>query len=108
MLLPVVLIAVAAAARGSGAAASGKITLPGFVLAFVAFVFLDSTGYVPTVLREAASVASQWLLVFAIAALGVKTSLKAMFDLGPRHIILVVAETLFLLGAALGADMLVN
>jgi hypothetical protein len=38
----------------------------------------------------------------------VKTSLKAMFDLGPRHIVLVVAETLFLLGAALGVDMLVN
>ena len=44
---------------------------------------------------------SQWLLTIAIAGLGIRTSLKVMLDLGPRHLILVVAETLFLLFAAL-------
>jgi uncharacterized membrane protein YadS len=45
--------------------------------------------------------ASQWLLVAAIAALGMKTSLKAMTDLGPRHIGVVIGSTLSLLAAAL-------
>ena len=85
-----------------------RIGLPAFVVAFVAIVLLDSTGLVPMPVRDAASVVSQWLLVVAIAALGVKTSLKAMVDLGPQHILLVVGETLFLLLAALGVDLLVG
>jgi uncharacterized membrane protein YadS len=50
--------------------------------------------------QAAAATLSQWLLTVAIAALGVRTSIKSMLDLGPRHLVLVVAETLFLLGAA--------
>ena len=107
MLLPVVLLAIILALRASGAAASGRIGLPGFVVAFVAIVLVDSTGLVPMPVRDAASLVSQWLLVLAIAALGVKTSLKAMLDLGPQHILLVVGETLFLLLAALAVDLLV-
>jgi uncharacterized membrane protein YadS len=50
--------------------------------------------------KEPGAVQSQWLLTVAIAALGVRTSIKSMLDLGPGHLVLVVAETLFLLGAA--------
>lgn len=107
LLLPVVLGVVIVMNR-SGAASSAQIQLPGFVLAFMAFVLMSSTGLAPQGLRDLASLLSQWLLIAAIAALGVKTSLKAMFDLGPRHILLVVGETLFLLVAALGVDRLVN
>ena len=39
---------------------------------------------------------SRWCLVTAIAALGMKTSLKAMAQVGSRAIALIVAETLFL------------
>ena len=55
----------------------------------------------PPVVQTAAATLSQWLLTIAIAGLGIRTSIKSMLDLGPRHLILVVAETLFLLGAAL-------
>jgi uncharacterized integral membrane protein (TIGR00698 family) len=107
MLLPAVLLAIILSLRATGVAASGRIGLPAFVVAFVAIVLFDCTGLVPMAVRDAASVISQWLLVIAIAALGVKTSLKAMLDLGPRHILLVVGETLFLLLAALSVDLLV-
>ena len=72
-----------------------------FLIGFVACVILNSTGAVPEAARIAATNASQWLLTVAIAALGVRTSIKSMLDLGPRHFALVVAETLFLLGAAI-------
>ncbi len=39
---------------------------------------------------------SRWCLVTAIAALGMKTSLKAMAEVGGRAIALIVAETVFL------------
>ena len=63
-------------------------------------MLINSTGLAPSVVQTSAATLSQWLLIVAIAALGVRTSIKSMLDLGPRHLILVVAETLFLLGAA--------
>ena len=38
----------------------------------------------------------RWCTVTAIAALGMKTSLKAMAEVGHRAIALIVAETVFL------------
>jgi uncharacterized integral membrane protein (TIGR00698 family) len=98
MLLPVVLLTIV---LSTGAKSRSAIGIPGFVIAFVAFVALNSAGVVPSVVRDAAVLASQWLLIIAISALGVKTSLKAMLDLGPQHLALIVAETVFLLVAAL-------
>ena len=43
---------------------------------------------------------SRTLLVTAIAALGIKTSLRAMREVGGGHIGVVTLETLVLLGAA--------
>ncbi|MEM9233621.1 MAG: putative sulfate exporter family transporter, partial [Pseudomonadota bacterium] len=50
---------------------------------------------------EAVRALSQWLLVAAIAALGMKTSMKAMLSLGGKHVSMVVLQTLFLLGMAI-------
>jgi uncharacterized membrane protein YadS len=41
------------------------------------------------------------MLLCAIAALGVRTSIKALAELGPRHAAVIVLETLALLGAGL-------
>jgi uncharacterized integral membrane protein (TIGR00698 family) len=97
-LLPVVLLAITLFA-GSGD--SKRVGVPTFLIGFVACVLLNSTGAVPVAVQTAATTASQWLLTVAIAALGVRTSIKSMLDLGPRHLVLVVAETVFLLGAAI-------
>jgi uncharacterized membrane protein YadS len=43
---------------------------------------------------------SQWFLVFAIAGLGVSTSLKSMMELGGKSIALMVLQTFALLGIA--------
>lgn len=98
VMLPVVLLAVILA---SGQGGAGSLRLPGFVLAFLACFALNSLGFVPAALSSLAGVASQWLLLIAISALGVRTSLAAVFGLGPRHLILIVSETVFLLVLAL-------
>ncbi len=103
VMLPAVLLAVALTAGKGGTSA---IRLPGFVIAFLACFGLNSLGIVPPEAAEFASEASRWLLLTAISALGVRTSLGAMFALGPHHVAVIFAETLFLLGGALAAVML--
>lgn len=98
-LLPVVLFALILLGRREG---GGGLNLPWFLVAFVALVALNSTGVVPAWLQTALAEASRWMLVVAIAALGVKTSLTAMFEVGPRHAFVIVGTTLVLLLAGIG------
>ena len=102
--LPVVVIAIALASRRPGAR---QAPFPWFAVGFAVMLLLNSLNVFPAFLRDALGAGSQWLLAAAIAALGMKTSLKAMADLGPRHIGVVVSETLFLCGAALVAVLFV-
>ena len=50
---------------------------------------------VPVVVTDSATNLSSFLLVTAIAALGVHTSMQAMLEIGWRRMILVLAETIF-------------
>jgi len=70
--------------------------LPGFLVVFAILVVINSLGVIPAPALAALKDISRWCLVTAIAALGMKTSLKAMAEVGGRAIGLIVAETLFL------------
>lgn len=98
-LLPVVLIVILLALRGRGS--SKDVQFPLFVVGFAAVTTLNSLGLIPGLVRDGMVVSSQWLLVAAISAIGIKTSLRDTLGLGPRHAGVVIAETLALLGAAL-------
>ncbi|MBU3032449.1 putative sulfate exporter family transporter [Paracoccus sp. XHP0099] len=100
MMLPLVLLVVILV---SGEGSAGSLRLPGFVIAFLGCFALNSTGLVSESLAALAATLSGWLLLIAISALGVRTSLAAVFNLGPRHLLLIVAETVFLLVMALGS-----
>lgn len=99
-LLPVVVGALWFASR-SGEESSGAVSLPFFLVAFCALVVVNSLGLLPQALASFLSDLSRWLLVTAIAALGMKTALKDMFALGAGHIVVVVSITLFLLALAI-------
>ncbi|NVO58097.1 putative sulfate exporter family transporter [Rhodobacteraceae bacterium B1Z28] len=101
-LLPVVMIVVMASFRG---AQSQKITLPWFLVMFVALAILTNTGLVPQVITDAIATLSGWCLVIAISALGVKTSLATILRVKPSYGIILVAETLFLLAIAVAFVM---
>ena len=94
MLLPVVVV-LSFIYQADNTTAAGR-RLPGFLVVFAVLVVVTSLGIIPGPVRVALKGISRWCLVTAIAALGMKTSLKAMADVGGRAIGLIVAETLFL------------
>ncbi len=71
--------------------------LPGFLAAFAALVVLNSLSLVPTSVSDGMAQVSRACLVCAIAALGMKTSLKDLAKLGWQPLAHVVAVTVFLL-----------
>ena len=105
MLLPVV-FGLSLWFRGSAEPGQAKGTFPSFLVVFAALVLLNSLGVIPAPLIDVIKAASRWLLVIAIAALGVRTSIKQMLSVGGRAIGLMVAETLFLAGVVLAAVLL--
>jgi uncharacterized integral membrane protein (TIGR00698 family) len=94
MLAPVVVV-LSLFFRAHTATKAGR-QLPGFLVVFAALVVLNSVGFIPPPVLAALKGISRWCLVTAIAALGMKTSLKAMAEVGGRAIALIVAETVFL------------
>jgi uncharacterized integral membrane protein (TIGR00698 family) len=100
MLLPVCLvIGVALHVRGSDAAHAAPV-LPWFAVVFAILVGVASTGWIPQPVIDAGATFSRWCLVTAISAIGMKTSLKSLVDMGLKPVMLIVAETLFLAGLA--------
>ncbi|WP_405401223.1 YeiH family protein [Paracoccus sp. Ld10] len=99
MLAPVVLCFSLAIRRfGPDDVSGGKNPplLPGFVIGFLALAALNSAGLIPPGVADAAGSLSRWALLIAIAAVGIKTSLGRMVEVGSGAITLIVAETTFL------------
>lgn len=70
--------------------------VPGFVAAFVVLVTLNSFGLFPTTITLLAAEISRWALLTAIAAVGMKTALNEVINVGLPAISLLVVETLFI------------
>ena len=100
MLAPVVLVfslSIRAFGPSEGASEGKRPPLiPGFVLAFLALAALNSFGAVPAPAQALMGDLSRWALLISIAAVGMKTSLKTIFEVGGQATLLIVAETLFL------------
>ncbi|KUJ85149.1 hypothetical protein AVO45_18035 [Ruegeria marisrubri] len=99
MLAPVVLVISILVRRHAGnGLADGKRPpiLPLFVVGFLAFATLNSLGLIPPAVSAAMASLSRWALLISIAAVGMKTSLKRILDVGGQAIILIVAETVFI------------
>jgi uncharacterized integral membrane protein (TIGR00698 family) len=107
MLLPVVVTIAIIVARSAGAGRTGSAPLiPAFLLGFAALVALNSFGLLTKTMTDVASDVSRWCLVMAISALGMKTSFKALVEVGWRPVALMVGETLWIGALVLGAVLL--
>ena len=99
MLAPVVLI-FALTIRWAGAeteqTSKRPPLAPAFVLAFLGCAALNSIGVVPPIVADALSGLSRWALLISIAAVGMKTSLQKIMDVGGPAVVLIVGETLFI------------
>ncbi len=70
--------------------------VPFFIIIFVAFAGLNSLGVMPATIADMLGEFSRWALLIAIAAVGMKTSLRKVLDVGGAAIALIVAETVFI------------
>ena len=106
MLAPVVIVFALATrnvGQGEGAGADPAAAksarpplLPGFVLAFLALAAMNSFGLVPDAVSGIGADASRWALLAGIVAVGMKTSLRRVLDVGGDAVALIVAETIFI------------
>jgi uncharacterized integral membrane protein (TIGR00698 family) len=103
MLAPIVLVASLMIRSFAELPKEGKRPplLPGFVLAFLVLAGVNSFGLIPPVVIEFLSQASRWLLLTAIAAVGMKSNLKQVLAVGGAAIALIIVETLFIAGLIL-------
>lgn len=106
LLLPVVFAIAFVTSRRAGGAVRARAPLPWFLVAFAILVVLGSVGVLTKPMVSAANDVSRWCLVTAIAALGMKTSFKALVEVGWRPIALMVLETGWIFGLVLGAVLL--
>ena len=101
MLAPVVLIfALLIRKMGMEDESSSKRPplIPGFILFFLILATVNSTGMVPDQISTFVGNISRWALLVAIAAVGMKTSLSRIADIPKQSIVLVFAETVFIVG----------
>ncbi len=101
MLLPVVGTIALVLSRGRKGKSGAKVPLPWFLFGFAGLVAVNSLGFLPKAAVGGATEISRWLLVVAIAALGMKTSFKSLIAAGWRPVLTMVLETLWIAGLVL-------
>lgn len=96
MLVPIVLTLSIVFRGDPGAGKGRRIPVPLFVIGFVVLVFAGSAEGFPAALKTSLLDLSRWCLVIAISAIGMKTALKSLRDVGGQAIFLICAETVLL------------
>lgn len=107
-LVPVVVVLSLIFARHPGAHSQGKLPIPFFVLGFAALVLIGSSQMIPPAVVAFLLDLSRWCLITAIAALGMKTSLKKLGEVGPQAIGALCGLTLLLAVFVLGCLYVFN
>lgn len=70
--------------------------VPGFILSFLVLTGLNTLSLIPIAVIPILTDLSHWALLTSIAAVGMKTSLKSISEVGGQAIALIVLETLIL------------
>ncbi|MEL6840206.1 MAG: putative sulfate exporter family transporter [Pseudomonadota bacterium] len=98
LLAPVVIIAALLIRRFATPDEGGERPpiIPAFVVGFLVLATLNSLGWIPVAIAGLLSEMSRWLLLTAIAAVGMKTNLKKVLAVGGAAIALIVTQTIFI------------
>ena len=100
MLLPLVLLVSLLFAADRKQEGGAALPIPGFAIAFAILVGVNSWGILPEQLTAILVELSRFLLVTAVAAIGLTTNLGKIAELGPRPIGVALGATLGLLALA--------
>jgi uncharacterized integral membrane protein (TIGR00698 family) len=88
--------------------AKARISAPGFIIAFCLLSIINTLGLVAAPVAATLNDLSRWMLVTAIVAIGIKTSLKSIVQVGSIPLAIIVVETLLLALWTLFAVLLVR
>ncbi|GAB2205241.1 putative sulfate exporter family transporter [Roseibium sp. ROS1] len=108
MLAPIVLVAALILRKSSEPGSARPPIMPAFVVAFLVLAALNSFGLIPDVAKETAGHVSRWALLAAIAAVGMKTSIPKLLEVGGPAIWMLVTQTAFLALFVLGGIWLIG
>jgi len=75
--------------------------IPAFLIAFVVLMTINSLVDLPEVVTQGATDISRFALVISIAAIGMKSNLGQLLEVGLKPILLLVLETLWIAGLIL-------
>jgi len=95
-LLPAVTAIAWWVTRGGEQAGDARPAPPVFLFGFLVLAALNSFGLVPHPLQATLAQVSSFLIIAAIAALGIKTSLLALVRIGIGPVMLLIIETIFI------------
>ena len=107
-LVPVVITISLIMHRRRSPESGNEPLLPWFLVAFVVLVIVNSLGWVPVEAHTILTPVSSWSLLTAVAALGVKTSLKALADVGFAPVGVMLIQTVFLALFVMGGIALIS
>jgi len=107
-LVPVVITISLIMHRRRSAESKKEPLLPWFLVAFVVLVIVNSLGWVPAEAHTMLTPVSSWCLLTAVAALGVKTSLKSLADVGPAPVGVMLLQTVFLAVFVIGGVAMIR
>ena len=106
MLMPVVLIMMLVIKRfykSNGQAGEGDIpSMPLFLVGFIVLMLLNSFVTLPAFVIETGTQISRFFLVVSITAIGMKSNLGKLAEVGVLPIVMIVAETLWIALLILG------
>lgn len=89
--------------RGDGARPP---IVPGFVLVFLLLAMVNSLGMVPETVQSIMWALSKWAMLTAIAAVGMKTELRRVFEVPRQSVVLIFLNTVFIAGFVLVGTMM--
>ena len=109
MLVPVVIVLGLLFRDGGQRPAGGGQwwPVPWFLTAFVILFALNSGAMLPVAVTAPVADLAPSLLLLAIAALGIRTSMQEVMTIGLKPVLLIVGETLFIAGLV-GAFLLLR
>lgn len=85
------------AKRKKGSAGKAPPILPLFVIGFLILAAINTFGYVSKPISDMTIVVSKAALVIAISAVGMRTSIGEFLEHGPKGMLLLVSESVFIL-----------
>ena len=95
-LLPAVVVIAWWVSRGGEKVGDARPTPPVFLFGFLILAAINSFGLIPHGVQTTMAQVSSFLIIAAIAALGIKTSLLALVRIGATPVVLLLVETVFI------------